>query len=262
MQKGVFTMNHKNDIPYPTAEQKKRAVDQIVRQTKPPRVGAIRFLFNAYREIGMATVLRNSIGIFGLSAAVFAVGIALALTEYDPVFMEKRDVAPVLAIFFFGSPLVLLLTDFLYRLREKPLGVYEMQSAYKYTARHLILLRMPLFSLGTAAVDLAAALAWCGLRGTEDLPQMIGLIASGVMLYSLLNVALFNRFGLTGCIVCAVLWGGLTMGFAELPPAQRYALMTGIPFAVHMLSGAAMAAILTLLVRIFYQRPMYFIRNA
>ena len=255
-------MNHKNDIPYPTAEQKKRAVAQIVRQTKPPHVGAIRFLFNAYREIGMATVLRNSIGIFGLSAAVFAVGIALALTEYDPVFMEKRDVAPILAIFFFGSPLVLLLTDFLYRLREKPLGVYEMQSAYKYTARHLILLRMPLFSLGTAAVDLAAALAWCGLRGTEYLPQMIGLIASGVMLYSLLNVALFNRFGLTGCIVCAVLWGGLTMGFAELPPAQRYALMTGIPFAVHMLSGAAMAAILTLLVRIFYQRPMYFIRNA
>ena len=255
-------MNHKNDIPYPTAEQKKQAVAQIVRQTKPPRVGAIRFLFNAYREIGMATVLRNSIGIFGLSAAVFAVGIALALTEYDPVFMEKRDVAPVLAIFFFGSPLVLLMTDFLYRLREKPLGVYEMQSAYKYTARHLILLRMPLFSLGTAAVDLAAALAWCGLRGTEYLPQMIGLIASGVMLYSLLNVALFNRFGLTGCIVCAVLWGGLTMGFAELPPAQRYALMTGIPFAVHMLSGAAMAAILTLLVRIFYQRPMYFIRNA
>ena len=255
-------MNHKNDIPYPTAEQKKRAVAQIVRQTKPPRVGAIRFLVDAYREIGMATVLRNSIGIFGLSAAVFAVGIALALTEYDPVFMEKRDVAPILAIFFFGSPLVLLLTDFLYRLREKPLGVYEMQSAYKYTARHLILLRMPLFSLGTAAVDLAAALAWCGLRGTEYLPQMIGLIASGVMLYSLLNVALFNRFGLTGCIVCAVLWGGLTMGFAELPPAQRYALMTGIPFAVHMLSGAAMAAILTLLVRIFYQRPMYFIRNA
>ena len=255
-------MNHKNDIPYPTAEQKKRAVDQIVRQTKPPRVGAIRFLFNAYREIGMATVLRNSIGIFGLSAAVFAVGIALALTEYDPVFMEKRNVAPILAIFFFGSPLVLLLTDFLYRLREKPLGVYEMQSAYKYTARHLILLRMPLFSLGTAAVDLAAALAWCGLRGTEYLPQMIGLIASGVMLYSLLNVALFNRFGLTGCIVCAVLWGGLTMGFAELPSAQRYALMTGIPFAVHMLSGAAMAALLTLLVRIFYQRPMYFIRNA
>ena len=255
-------MNHKNDIPYPTAEQKKRAVAQIVRQTKPPRVGAIRFLFNAYREIGMATVLRNSIGIFGLSAAVFAVGIALALTEYDPVFMEKRDVAPILAIFFFGSPLVLLMTDFLYRLREKPLGVYEMQSAYKYTARHLILLRMPLFSLGTAAVDLAAALAWCGLRGTEYLPQMIGLIASGVMLYSLLNVALFNRFGLTGCIVCAVLWGGLTMGFAELPSAQRYALMTGIPFAVHMLSGAAMAAILTLLVRIFYQRPMYFIRNA
>ena len=198
-------MNHKNDIPYPTAEQKKRAVAQIVRQTKPPHVGAIRFLFNAYREIGMATVLRNSIGIFGLSAAVFAVGIALALTEYDPVFMEKRDVAPILAIFFFGSPLVLLLTDFLYRLREKPLGVYEMQSAYKYTARHLILLRMPLFSLGTAAVDLAAALAWCGLRGTEYLPQMIGLIASGVMLYSLLNVALFNRFGLTGCIVCAVL---------------------------------------------------------
>ena len=262
MQKGVFTMNHKHDIPYPTAAQKKRAVAQIVRQTKPPRVGAIRFLFNAYREIGMATVLRNSIGIFGLSAAVFAVGIALALTEYDPVFMEKRDVAPILAIFFFGSPLVLLLTDFLYRLREKPLGVYEMQSAYKYTARHLILLRMPLFSLGTAAVDLAAALAWCGLRGTEYLPQMIGLIASGVMLYSLLNVALFNRFGLTGCIVCAVLWGGLTMGFAELPPAQRYALMTGIPFAVHMLSGAAMAALLTLLVRIFYQRPMYFIRNA
>ena len=255
-------MNHKNDIPYPTAEQKKRAVAQIVRQTKPPRVGAIRFLVNAYREIGMATVLRNSIGIFGLSAAVFAVGIALALTEYDPVFMEKRDVAPILAIFFFGSPLVLLMTDFLYRLREKPLGVYEMQSAYKYTARHLILLRMPLFSLGTAAVDLAAALAWCGLRGTEYLPQMIGLIASGVMLYSLLNVALFNRFGLTGCIVCAVLWGGLTMGFAELPPAQRYALMTGIPFAVHMLSGAAMAAILTLLVRIFYQRPMYLIRNA
>lgn len=255
-------MNHKNDIPYPTAEQKKRAVAQIVRQTKPPRVGAIRFLVDAYREIGMATVLRNSIGIFGLSAAVFAVGIALALTEYDPVFMEKRDVAPILAIFFFGSPLVLLLTDFLYRLREKPLGVYEMQSAYKYTARHLILLRMPLFSLGTAAVDLAAALAWCGLRGTEYLPQMIGLIASGVMLYSLLNVALFNRFGLTGCIVCAVLWGGLTMGFAELPPAQRYALMTGIPFAVHMLSGAAMAAILTLLVRIFYQRPMYLIRNA
>ena len=255
-------MNHKNDIPYPTAEQKKQAVAQIVRQTKPPRVGAIRFLVDAYREIGMATVLRNSIGIFGLSAAVFAVGIALALTEYDPVFMEKRDVAPILAIFFFGSPLVLLLTDFLYRLREKPLGVYEMQSAYKYTARHLILLRMPLFSLGTAAVDLAAALAWCGLRGTEYLPQMIGLIASGVMLYSLLNVALFNRFGLTGCIVCAVLWGGLTMGFAELPPAQRYALMTGIPFAVHMLSGAAMAAILTLLVRIFYQRPMYFIRNA
>ena len=255
-------MNHKNDIPYPTAEQKKRAVAQIVRQTKPPHVGAIRFLFNAYREIGVATVLRNSIGIFGLSAAVFAVGIALALTEYDPVFMEKRDVAPILAIFFFGSPLVLLMTDFLYRLREKPLGVYEMQSAYKYTARHLILLRMPLFSLGTAAVDLAAALAWCGLRGTEYLPQMIGLIASGVMLYSLLNVALFNRFGLTGCIVCAVLWGGLTMGFAELPPAQRYALMTGIPFAVHMLSGAAMAALLTLLVRIFYQRPMYFIRNA
>ena len=255
-------MNHKNDIPYPTAEQKKRAVAQIVRQTKPPRVGTVRFLVNAYREIGIATVLRNSIGIFGLSAAVFAVGIALALTEYDPVFMEKRDVAPVLAIFFFGSPLVLLMTDFLYRLREKPLGVYEMQSAYKYTARHLILLRMPLFSLGTAAVDLAAALAWCGLRGTEYLPQMIGLIASGVMLYSLLNVALFNRFGLTGCIVCAVLWGGLTMGFAELPPAQRYALMTGIPFAVHMLSGAAMAAILTLLVRIFYQRPMYFIRNA
>ena len=255
-------MNHKNDIPYPTAEQKKRAVAQIVRQTKPPRVGAIRFLVNAYREIGMATVLRNSIGIFGLSAAVFAVGIALALTEYDPVFMEKRDVAPILAIFFFGSPLVLLMTDFLYRLREKPLGVYEMQSAYKYTARHLILLRMPLFSLGTAAVDLAAALAWCGLRGTEYLPQMIGLIASGVMLYSLLNVALFNRFGLTGCIVCAVLWGLLAVGFAELPPVQRYALMTGIPFAVHMLSGAAMAVILTLLVRIFYQRPMYLIRNA
>ena len=75
-------------------------------------------------------------------------------------------------------------------------------------------------------------------------------------------VALFNRFGLTGCIVCAVLWGLLAVGFAELPSAQRYALMTGIPFAVHMLSGAAMAALLTLLVRIFYQRPMYFIRNA
>ena len=255
-------MIDQSPIPYPTSEQKKQAVAQIVRQTKPRPVGAVRFLIHAYREIGIATVLRNSIGIFGLSAAVFAVGIALALMEYDTSFLEERNIVPLLAFFFIDSPLVLLLTDFLYRLREKPLGVYEMQSAYKYTARHLILLRMPLFSLGTAAVDLAAALAWCGLRGTEYLPQMIGLIASGVMLYSLLNVALFNRFGLTGCIVCAVLWGLLAVGFAELPPTQRYALMTGIPFAVHMLSGAAMAAILTLLVRIFYQRPMYLIRNA
>ena len=255
-------MIHKTDIPYPTAAQKKLSVAQIIRQTKPSRVGAVRFLINAYREIGPATVLRNSLGIFGMSAAAFAVGMAWVLMEYDPSFAEEGNIAPVLAIFFFGSPLVLLLTDFLYRLREKPLGVYEMQSAYKYTARHLILLRMPLFSLGTAALDLAAALTWCSLRGTQYLPQMIGLIASGVMLYSLLNVALFNRLGLTGCIVCAVLWGGLTMGFAELPSAQRYALMTGIPFAVHMLSGAAMAALLTLLVRISYQRPKYFIRNA
>ena len=249
-------MIDKSAIPYPTAEQKKLAVAQIIRQTKPPRMGAVRFLLNAYREIGVATVLRNSIGIFGMSAAAFAVGIALALMEYDPSFLEERNIVPVLAFFFFGSPLVLLLTDFLYRLREKPLGVYEMQSANKYTARHLILLRMPLFSLGTTAIDLAAALTWCGLHGTEYLPQMIGLIASGVMLYSLLNVALFNRLGLTGCIVCAVLWGGLTMGFAELPSTQQYTLMTGIPFVVHMLSGAAMAALLTLLVRIFYQRPM------
>lgn len=246
----------KSDIPYPTAEQKKQAVAQIVRQTKPPRVGAVRFLIHAYREIGITTVLRNSIGIFGLSAAAFAVGIATVLMEYDPSFTEKGNIVPVLAIFFFGAPVVLLLTDFLYRLREKPLGVYEMQGAYKYTARHLILLRMPLFSLGTAAIDLAAALTWCGLRGTEYLPQMIGLIASGVMLYSLLNVALFNRFGLGGCIVCAVLWGLLTLGFAYINPEQQYALMTGIPVAVHLLSGAAMAAMLTVLVRIFYQRPM------
>ena len=249
-------MINQSDIPYPTAKQKMQAVDQIVRQTKPPRMGAIRFLIHAYREIGVATVLRNSIGIFGMSAAFFAVGIALALMEYDSSFLEERNIVPVLAFFFFGSPLVLLLTDFLYRLREKPLGVYEMQGAYKYTARHLILLRMPLFSLGTAALDLAAALTWCSLRGTEYLPQMIGLIASGVMLYSLLNVALFNRLGLTGCIVCAVIWGLLTTGFAYINPEQQYALMTGIPFAVHMLSGAAMAALLTLLVRIFYQRPM------
>ncbi len=249
-------MIHKTDIPYPTAAQKKQSVAQIIRKTKPSRVGAVRFLINAYREIGPATVLRNSLGIFGMSAATFAVGMAWVLMEYDPSFAEEGNIAPVLAIFFFGSPLVLLLTDFLYRLREKPLGVYEMQSAYKYTARHLILLRMPLFSLGTAALDLAAALTWCSLRGTQYLPQMIGLIASGVMLYSLLNVALFNRFGLTGCIGCAVIWGLLTLGFAYLNPAQQYALMTGIPFAAHMLSGAAMAALLTLLVRIFYQRPM------
>lgn len=246
----------KSDIPYPTAQQKKQAVAQIVRQTKPPRVGAVRFLIQAYREIGIATVVRNSIGIFGISAAAFAVGMAWVLMEYDPSFTEKGNIAPILAIFFFGAPLVLLLTDFLYRLREKPLGVYEMQGAYKYTARHLILLRMPLFSLGTAAVDLAAAMAWCGLHGTEYLPQMIGLIASGVMLYSLLNVALFNRLGLTGCIVCAVLWGLFTLGFSYINPEQQYALMTGIPFAVHLLSGAAMAALLTVLVRIFYQRPM------
>lgn len=255
-------MIHKSDIPYPTPEQKKQAVARIVRQTRPPRMGTVRFLIHAYREIGVATVLRNSIGIYGMSAAAFAVGIASVLIDYDPAFTEEGNILPVLAIFFFGSPLVLLLTDFFYRLREKPLGVYEMQGVYKYTARHLILLRMPLFSLGTAALDLATALAWCGLHGTEYLPQIIGLIASGVMFYSLLNVALFNRLGLTGCIVCAVLWGLLTTGFAYIEPEQQYALMTGIPFAVHMLSGAAMAALLTLLVRIFYQRPMYLIRNA
>ena len=126
-------MIHKTDIPYPTAAQKKQSVAQIIRKTKPSRVGAVRFLINAYREIGPATVLRNSLGIFGMSAATFAVGMAWVLMEYDPSFAEEGNIAPVLAIFFFGSPLVLLLTDFLYRLREKPLGVYEMQSAYKYS---------------------------------------------------------------------------------------------------------------------------------
>ena len=245
------------EIKYPGKEQKEQSIAHIMQATRTQRVGTVRFLVNAYREIGVTTIFRNSYQIFLLSAGIFVMLIAFSLFTFsgEPSDLwDKKEIVASLSLFFFSSPFVLLSTDFLYQLQERPFDVYEMQNTCKYTARHLILLRMPLFSLGTMLIDIGAAVAWCARNNTQYLPQIIGLITSGVMLYSLLNIAMFNRFDLYGCMGCAVIWFGLAALFCMLPSELQYALVTGIPAAVHILSGAAMCAVLNFFVKQSYRR--------
>lgn len=247
------------EIPYPSPARKEEAIAHILSASRTRRVSTLRFLAGAYREIGVGVILRHSVHIFLMSAGLFVMLIACAFEMlYDNVeaMSEKAVVAQSLAVFFFSSPFVLLSTDFLYQMQERPFDVYEMQNTCKFTARHLILLRMPLFSLATMLIDCAAALVWCAWQGTAPLPQLIGLIASGVLLYALVNLAMFLRFGLYGCAGCLTVWGALIIAFSRMPKAWQYSLMTGIPAVAHILSGLLMAALLTMLVRIFYQRPM------
>lgn len=245
------------EIKYPNKEQKEQSIAKIMQATRAKRVGTVRFLINAYREIGVKTILRNSYKIFVLSAGIFTMLIAFALFTFsgEPSDLwDRKSVVASLSLFFFSSPFVLLSTDFLYQLQERPFDVYEMQNTCKYTARHLILLRMPLFSLDTMLIDIGAAAGWCARNNMQYLPQIIGLIASGVMLYSLLNVAMFNRFDLYGCVGCAVIWFGLAALFGIFPSELQYALVTGIPAAVHIISGAAMCAALNFFVKQSYRR--------
>lgn len=245
------------EIKYPGKEQKEQSIANIMQATRTERTGTVRFLVKAYRTIGVKTILCHSYQIFLLSAGIFALLIAFALFTFsgEPSDLwDKKAVVASLSLFFFSSPFVLLSTDFLYQLQERPFDVYEMQNTCKYTSRHLILLRMPLFSLGTMLIDIGAAVTWCAFNGTQYLPQIIGLIASGVMLYSLLNVAMFNRFDLYGCAGCAVIWFGLAALFGMFPSGLQYALVTGIPAAVHILSGAAMCAALNFFVRQSYRK--------
>lgn len=245
------------EIKYPSKEQKEQSIAHIIEATRTERVGTVRFLVNAYREIGVKTILRNSYKIFLLSAGIFAMLIAFALFTFSGDWADawdRKSVISSLSLFFFSLPFVLLSTDFLYQLQERPFDVYEMQNTCKYTARHLILLRMPLFSLCTILIDIGAAVSWCTFNGTQYLPQSIGLIASGVMLYSLLNVAMFNQFGLYGCAGCAVIWFGLAAVFNLFPPELQYAFVTGIPAAVHIVSGAMMCAALNFFVKQSYRK--------
>lgn len=244
------------EIKYPSSEEKERAIKNIMKATESPHIGTIRFLTDAYRDIGIRIILKNSYKIFILSAVLFIFLTGTTLLCIINGYNEKQFTVYSLSVFFYLSPFVLLSTDFLYRLQEHPFDVYEMQNVCKYTAHHLILLRMPLFSLCTMMIDAGAAVIWCSMTGTQYLPQIIGLIASGVMLYSLLNISMFNRFGLYGCVGCAAVWLCISAVFNAANIELQYAILTGIPAAVHIISGAMMGFVLTFLVKQSYKHLM------
>ena len=245
------------EIEYPSEEKKEQSIANIIKTTKPEPVGTIRFLIDAYREIGIKTILRNSYKIFILSAVTFSLLTACSLFKFDINVCERRSIVYLLSMFFYFSPFILLSTDFMYQIQERPFDVYEMQNTCKYTARHLILLRMPLFSLFTILIDIGTAVVWCSLGGTQYLPHIIGLIASGVMLYSLLNIAMFNKFGIYGYIGCAVIWLGGAAVFNTVGTDMKYAILTGIPVIIHIISCAMMGLVLNFSVRRSYKRLMF-----
>lgn len=243
-------------IEYPSLEQKEHSITLIKMHTKRRRISTLRFLADSYKEIGVSVILRRSYHVYSLSILIFAILFLYMSVIVNSAFEEMHNFTTILFLFFAISPFVLLLTDGLYQLQERPSDTYDLQNVHKYASRHLILLRMPLFALGAIGIDFVLAFVWCFHLGFEYLLPIVAVTASSVLLYSYINLVMFLWFRGKGWIGSVLLWVTGNICIYYMDDSIKTFLFSSVPAVIHMAAALLIAAVFFRTVRMAYQSPL------
>lgn len=244
------------EVKYPDKEKKEKSISFICEQTKRKRKNVLIFLIDAYREIGISVILKNSVFIYLLSIVIYILGLALSLHLFKSAFNNEKVFADVLSLFFFAAPVVTQLSELLYFTCESSSGMLEYRNSYKYTAYQVSLLRMPLFSVAAMGVNCVIAVVWCLRNGISNVLAPIGLIACSVFIYALVNAAFFTRFQHAGFVITAVLWFAINGVLFTLGTKNKIALFVSVPFAMHAAFAAVLVLVFVKVVQKSYLKPV------
>ncbi len=240
------------DVKYPTADMKEGSIESIVKETKKRRVNPIRFLIESYKEIGFSAIFKNTIGVYFLSAVVYIAFMVFALINCYDLISEERVMVNVYELFFFASPLIMLISNALYVLSEYPKEDYEFKYACKYNAHQIELIKMPFLAVLTMVINSACAICWCLLSGYNNVFSTLGVSAFSVLLYGIINVVMYNRFKRFAGAACFGIWVVMNVILIRVSITAKFVLFVGIPAAVHIVVITALIIVFAEIVQKSY----------
>lgn len=243
------------DVKYPDKNKKENSILTIHKQTKLTRKNALLFLIDAYKEIGIKVIFKNSIFTYLLAIIIYTFLLALLLITFKNAYSDKKVFADVLSVFFFASPFVTQLSELLYFIYEAPSGVLEYRNSYKYTAYQMSLLKMPLFSIATMLINCIIAVVWCSLNGISNILTPLGLIACSVFIYSLFNVTFFIHFKYVGFIFSVILWLIINYILLSLNTKIKITLFITVPFTLHVIVVTILISVFIKIIEKSYFKP-------
>jgi hypothetical protein len=245
-------------IEYPSSQMRERSIQIICEKTEKKKKNTILFLIKTYHEIGLDVILKNSIVTYLLSIVIYTLILAFILVAFGNPSVKEELFAKVLLLFFFASPIMMQLSEFLYLIYELPSGVLEYKNAYKYTTYQLGLLKMPIFAVSTMIVNCTIAVCWCKMRGIDNILAPLGVIACSVFMYSLMNIAFFNHWKRKGIVGASILWLGINVVLMKLNVKLQIKLFITIPFTIHLIIAIILVIVFVKLVVNFYLKPQSF----
>lgn len=240
------------DVKYPTADIKESSIDSIVKDTKRRRVNPIRFLIDSYKEIGFSAIFKKTIGVYFLSVAVYIVFMVFALMQCYHLILWERVMMNMYGLFFFASPLIMLISNALYVLLESPKEDYEYKCTCKYSTHQIELIKMPFLAVLTMVINSVCAICWCLLSGYNNVFSMLGVSAFSVLLYGIVNVVMYNRFRRYAGAVCLCLWVVLNVILIRVDITAKFVLFVGIPAVVHIVVITALVIVFVRIIQKSY----------
>lgn len=240
------------DVKYPSAEMKEGSIESIVKDTKKHRVNPIRFLVDVYREIGFSAIFKNTIGVYFLSAVIYVAFMVFALTNCYRLISTERVAVNMYALFFFASPLIMLISNALYVLTESPKEDYEYKLTCKYNTHQIELIKMPFLAVLTMVINSVCAICWCLLSGYNNLFSMLGVSAFSILLYGIMGVVMYNSFRRYAGAVCLGVWLVLNVILLRVSVTAKIVLFVGIPAVAHIVVVTVLVVVFAKIVQKSY----------
>lgn len=242
-------------VVYPTQEEIDDAISCVIKEACPDRENVFIFLYRLYREIGFFDVMHGMEKIMVLLIAAYVLGI---LCLAGDVMASAADL--YLSVILF-SPLVFQLLLCLFLLGEAEQGVYEIELSCKYTMYHLLILRMGIAGLFSAAVN-GMALVFYGILqnfGGELILRLAFLAVSTFLVYFTVYVQLILKsVRIQHQISLYFAWCAAAVLIRLCMPGVFAYLAMELPLFIHVcIWGAMLGLIMRLLPDVIYKNGKY-----
>lgn len=242
-------------IEYPTQREIDDAISHIIKEACPDRENVFIFLHRLYREIGFLDVMHGMEKIMALLTVVYICGI-----WYLACISTAFTLDSYLSVLLF-SPLVFQLLLCLFFLAEQEQGVHEIELSCKYTMYHLLILRMGIAGLFSAAVN-GMALALYGILqnfGGEFILRLAFLAVSTFLIYFTVYVQLILKSVRVQYQISLYLtWCAAAVFVRYCMPGVFAYLAIELPLLMHVCIWGAMLLLLMRLVSdVIYKNGKY-----